>query len=294
MKKTFAFFIVGSGRSGTTLLRRLLMTRSNVYIPPETYVLGEVIRAFPLVRHLGWDATVCYVASKFEYHSEFRHFGIASLRSFAADMFSCPVEHQSLARLLDALFRHFGQANGFPTSRWGDKTPYNTFFLPELKSVFPKGKFIFSVRDGCDVVYSMLRAGRCRDATSAAMRWREANAAALKFEERHPECVMTIRYEGLVTDPERCTKAAIEFLGLEPCSGLDERKILAKMGDVNALDHHRNVINPVDSSRTGAGRLNLSAQEKQAIEPIIAPMLSLLGYEPDLGIFRGSSTSRCS
>ena len=35
--------IVGSGRSGNTLLRKLLMENCNIYIPPESYVLGQEV-----------------------------------------------------------------------------------------------------------------------------------------------------------------------------------------------------------------------------------------------------------
>lgn len=38
------FFIIGSGRSGNTLLRRILTKKNGIVIPPETYVLGKVIR----------------------------------------------------------------------------------------------------------------------------------------------------------------------------------------------------------------------------------------------------------
>ena len=39
------FFIVGSGRSGNTLMRRVLQTSPELHIPPETFVLGDCIES---------------------------------------------------------------------------------------------------------------------------------------------------------------------------------------------------------------------------------------------------------
>ena len=44
------FFIIGSPRSGNTLLRRLLTAHSQLHVPPETVVLRECILRF---RHYG-------------------------------------------------------------------------------------------------------------------------------------------------------------------------------------------------------------------------------------------------
>jgi hypothetical protein len=35
-------FIAGAGRSGNTLLRRMMMERLSIYMPPETYVLSRL------------------------------------------------------------------------------------------------------------------------------------------------------------------------------------------------------------------------------------------------------------
>jgi hypothetical protein len=49
------FFIIGSGRSGNTLLRKLLMENSRVVIPPEIPDLGSTIRRFTQVASTPWE-----------------------------------------------------------------------------------------------------------------------------------------------------------------------------------------------------------------------------------------------
>ena len=46
------FFVIGVGRSGNTLFRRILTAHSELHIPPETFVLGDVLADFRRVaRH---------------------------------------------------------------------------------------------------------------------------------------------------------------------------------------------------------------------------------------------------
>ena len=45
------FFIIGSGRNGSTLLGGMLNTNNNVFIPPEQYVLGYSLLKWNLKRY---------------------------------------------------------------------------------------------------------------------------------------------------------------------------------------------------------------------------------------------------
>ena len=60
------FFIVGSGRSGNTLLRAVLTGHSKVAIPPESYVLAKTIRRFRSYSFLNWSLLVRMILSEFE------------------------------------------------------------------------------------------------------------------------------------------------------------------------------------------------------------------------------------
>jgi len=57
------FFIIGSGRSGNTLLRRVLFNHSKLHIPPETLVLGHVIKLFNIHRNMAWKDIVYLIFS---------------------------------------------------------------------------------------------------------------------------------------------------------------------------------------------------------------------------------------
>jgi len=79
------FFIVGSGRCGTTLLRRELSNAASVHIPPETFALSDAIRVFKESAADDWNDIVEQVLAKFDYHPEFGYFELPSLRELAEE-----------------------------------------------------------------------------------------------------------------------------------------------------------------------------------------------------------------
>jgi hypothetical protein len=46
------FFIIGAGRSGTTLLRLILAGHSRLYVTPETWFIGPLVHELPLTGEL--------------------------------------------------------------------------------------------------------------------------------------------------------------------------------------------------------------------------------------------------
>lgn len=69
------FFIIGSGRSGSTLLRRILCANPELHIPPETYVLGPAISLWEATEGDAWPVRVGRILDLFERHPEFETFG---------------------------------------------------------------------------------------------------------------------------------------------------------------------------------------------------------------------------
>ena len=98
------FFIIGSGRSGNTLLRRILQASPELHIPPESYVLGPVIKAFRRHRKARWNDLVTLVAGAFELHPEFGAFGI-HLRELMPHLRSAAKSERNLAHGLSEVSR---------------------------------------------------------------------------------------------------------------------------------------------------------------------------------------------
>ena len=275
------FFIIGSGRSGNTLLRRMINNHSILKIPPETYVLGKAIRRYRQNRGMRWNDLVEYVFSAFEFHPEFETFDI-SLRPLVQELKNTPRSNRNLAYMLDRFYHYSCQKTGSNCVRWGDKTPLNTFYLERIFAIFPDAKFIHILRDGCDVVSSYVNSGIYKSLKEAAERWIASVELVEKFYMSHPSVGITIRYEELVSDPKNTLINLCGFLGVD-----FEEQMLAnisesnsnKMGDVEKRAHHSNVMKPVSVSSIGRGRAELSGEQKLLVDKIIGDQLKRLGYE---------------
>jgi protein-tyrosine sulfotransferase len=275
------FFIIGSPRSGNTLLRRILYAHPDLHIPPESYVLGKTIRLFRQYRTMNWPDLVYFILAQFEFHSEFETFEI-SLRPLAQRLIHAPENSRSLAFILDSLYRYHAEMKGIPCQRWGDKTPLNIFVLEKILSVFPDAQFIHVVRDGVDVVSSYLEANfQTADIDRGAKRWLSSIKEARRFIQRHPALCLEIRYEELVREPLSVILEICKFLNIEyNPQMMDSHKFAQDMGDVPMRGHHVAVSQPFSTLNIGKGRQQLSLVQKRRLQDLIGQELVQLGYEP--------------
>jgi len=282
------FFIIGSGRSGTTLLRRILFAHSALHIPPESYELGIAYHVYRRVRPLGWPYAVRSVLGVIGLYPEFYHFNM-DLEPVEERLQAVPKDERSLAKIIDILYREHARQHKISMSRWGDKTPMNTFFLPQIDSIFPDAQYIHMLRDGCDVVESYLRTGLKEQLQDAASRWRRATQLAQQWVEQHAERAIVVRYEALSTAPEDEARRVCRFLGL-PFEVAMIRKLdsVSSMGDASTLAHMKHVREPISSRYVGRGRERLSQAQRRALEQLIGRDLVRLGYpRPLLDANRG-------
>jgi len=272
------FFIIGAGRSGTTLLRRMLVASKQVHIPPETYVLAQVIEHYKRNAYQDWQDLVRDCMALFEMHPEFDTFQI-SLRPLLPQLRALPEHERSLAKMLDMFYRYHGEQTGMTSERWGDKTPINTFALDAIVSVFPKARFIHLLRDGVDVVHSFVSTGLISDVGLAATRWRDSVQLAYDFSRKHPTACLEVRYEALICDAKQEMKRICAFLDLPYNeAAVEQLEHVTDMGDMQAYTHYKHANQPISSQYLGKGRKALSAQELADIGVVLNDTLQAMGY----------------
>jgi len=275
------FFIAGSGRCGTTLLRRLLIEHARVVIPPENYLLAVSPRLMAMA-HGDWAAFCRLVLSNLVKHSgNWADFGIdaaAALPLFAA----MPAAQRSVAKFWHAFHalyaRHIGRES---TARWGDKTPSSVDALPDIVGIFPDARFVFMVRDVFDMAYSygsMAAAGRAGDYLGGARRWMVANTKLLDFCGRCAAQSIIVRYETLVLDADRELARVMAHLGI--ASSAANALTAVEAHDMAAQPDLRNVLRDVHRESIGKGHMLLADDAKAAISGIAGPLQTRLGYEP--------------
>lgn len=204
------FFIVGSGRSGTTLLQSILATHSRVAIPPETQFLGKALTEAKT--HLRGDK-VLDVEAVLEALRSSPY--MKPLAPFAATERFDRDRRWTVGQVIDGILTPYARSLG--KSRWGEKTPHHLWFWRDLDRMFPACKFIIIARDGRDVACSLSKVPWASDNLFLnAFRWKVELRKANGLESAlGPGRVMRVYYEDLVREPEKTVRALCRFLDLE-------------------------------------------------------------------------------
>jgi len=275
------FFIVGSGRCGTTLLRRLLQASPKVHIPPENWTFGACLADFRAYRvSLPWrtlvDSLLCrHVVENHRWFDDIPD----ELRRTLHELED---SQRSLARFYDEVYRYHGRCREATFERWGDKTPANVWKMEELLAVFPSARFIHLLRDGVDVVHSGSKIEKYQgEVVRPAKRWVSAVTTAREFAERHPDRLLTVRYERMCRAPEDVLQKVCEFVDVSYSPRLIARE--GHYGELQAarsIPHYEKVFGEISTDSIGKGRKNMSSAEKDKVRPHIDEVLQSEGYNP--------------
>jgi hypothetical protein len=283
----FPFFL-GRGRSGTTLLRAMFDSHSEMAIPQESHFvvnLGVIRRRFE--RRDGFN-TGRYLDELLS-HYGFRRWGVPETKlreAFAAE------QPATFADAIRTTFSVYAGTEG--KSRYGDKTPGYVMHIPLLANLFPESKFVHVIRDGRNVALSYLETGwGPRNLEENAIYWkrfvrRGRRAGRAVGPDRYRE----VRYEELLEDPEDHVRALCEFLDLGFEEGMlhyFERadKVIGNLRE-NQLRAHQNLRRPPTAGMRD-WRQELSRTDLGVFETIAGGLLEELGYEravPQLSLGR--------
>ena len=271
------FFIIGSGRSGNTLLRSILSGNSDISIPPESYRIPFAIKKFHIFNNRDWEDLVSQVLKEFEDCKEFYTWEI-DITDVQKRLENIADSKRTLSNIFDELFCTYAEKHSPGSKIWGDKTPMNTLYLDWIGTVFPRSKFIHIIRDGRDVASSYLKMERYDTILEAANRWINSIESAQSFGSKIKGNYIEIRYEELVTKPEEVIKDTCDFLDIDYDSKmLDHTKQVKKLGDTDK-EHHSNLSKPISSDSVGKWRNNLSESDQESITKLLHKHLQRLGY----------------
>jgi hypothetical protein len=209
---TVAFpFVVGVGRSGTTLVRAILDTHPDMAIPGESHFIPVMVK-----EGRRYEAPSGFRQDRFledlTRHQRFRRWGLPEERVRSSFSLDPPISLAAAIRRVYALV-----AEGRGKARYGDKTPAYVHHISSLAALFPEARFVHLVRDGRDVALSRLDHPTMSSSLSdLAVLWKRGVEKGRRTGGRlGPERYLEIRYEDLVKDPEGVARALCGFIGLE-------------------------------------------------------------------------------
>lgn len=275
MKKN-NFFVVGVGRSGTTLIRLMLNSHPNLAIPYETHFLTNYINQMDQYEPLNISDNIENLIKDMLNEELLRQWDVVP--SFS-DVISRLPETVTLADVIDAIYSLYAETHN--KIRWGDKSDYLDK-MHEINQIFPDTQFIHIVRDGRDVANSVMKMSwGPNDIYEAAEWWSEYVRLGQYMGLMLPkDRYMEIRFEDLVLQPKETLSKVCDFLG-EPYAVemLDYYKNSTSLIPDSRKSQHQNADASPKSSRTYAWKNSMSKSDVALFESYARDQLSAFGYE---------------
>lgn len=271
------FFVLGYGRSGTTLLRRMLSAHPNLFVAPE----NDVFQRLPsrIGSQLRDDAELRDLVAGFPPY--YRR--IYDLDQFVRDAAArLPLDVPSTAVLLQGASL-IGQHK--TTAQWGHKAPSEWPYLPTMRAWFPNARFLHLVRHPHDSTASMNEYQLQRYRTTPLVsiwQWRKAFRAIRRHgQELGPERYLMLRYEELVADPHATLDRASHFLGVstEHTARMVDFHSDPSAAHVDEGVHMERTQSEVTATRIGRAELSYSAGQAAMLDHVCRDELRELGYQ---------------
>jgi hypothetical protein len=269
-------FIVGCGRSGTSVLRRVLDGHSQLAVAHEgRFVAPLSRRRARYERDDGFDVEA-FAADLLVDPAVRGNLGL-SVEDVRAALDGAPVlDYPDAVR---RVFAFYAARQGKP--RYGDKMPAYVLRMPALADLFPEARFVHIIRDGRDVALSYQSvAWGPTTAEEAAIRWR-GNVRRGRRDGRRlgADRYREVRYEELVADPEPVLRSLCEFLDLAWDDAMLHHHVAA--GAVVAATrfpgaHQRLLLPPTRGLRDW--RRDMPERDVAGFEAIAGDLLDELGY----------------
>jgi hypothetical protein len=272
------FFLIGTERSGSNLLRLILTSHSRIAVPHPPHL----VRYFkPLEPRYGdlHDAAA------------FRRFvgDVRALLDTHIYPWDVPIDWERLAReavprdafgVQFALYAQYAAAHG--KARWGCKSTFHVAEVAPLRALLPGARFLWLYRDPRDVAASARKSVfSATHPVSSAELWRDQQRLAREAERDHDD-VLRVRYEDLLLDAQGQVRRICDFLGetFEPAMlRYHETAEARRSGELS--ESWKRTAEPIARDNRGKYRKVLSSQEIGWIEGICAEEMAELGYAPD-------------
>jgi len=211
--KNSGIFIVGSPRSGTTLLQSILASHSEIYSAPETSFFSRIIPRLGI-----------------EYGDPGARINRRCLETVAADfreMTGIELPSAFLEQNTDTDMRSLfesllGSFNNDNKPRWMEKTTLHARLLPAIARFYPQARIINLIRDPVACVGSMsvirptstddFRIRYISSLYDFAKLWDSCVGAVLEFPRQ--EQVLHLHYEALVQQPRETVTTICRFLDI--------------------------------------------------------------------------------
>ena len=217
-------FLVGSPRSGTSILTWCLGQHPNIFPVDESTGIGELALALAVCYQtkMGLGPDSLWSAMNMQREEFIATFGQTVNGLIQGHKVDLQRKWWKQAFAPNAPPHDFvaETASNSAKARWVDGTPAYSFHICGLRKLFPDALFVHIIRDVTPVVRSMLNFHRLAGVSLVANEqeaynlWFYSVSACLLAEQAYgPQVVFRLKYAELVNQPETSLRALLGFLG---------------------------------------------------------------------------------
>lgn len=230
-------FVVGASRSGTAMMRAILMKDPSVSLAGETHYFDDL-----RPRYIGKRVSEMSQEDRSKSADYFRAISVRpyGMRGNPEESWfsreELLVDAAAIGDDIDSIFEAYCKkvAHRDKATIWGEKTPRHVFRIDDILALYPLAKVICMVRDPRAVVASYrdwrsgevdLDIGRQLDKERvrasyniilASLMWRAAANASLQARQAHgDDRVRIVRYESVIDEPDETVRDVTKWLGLK-------------------------------------------------------------------------------
>ncbi|HET9729773.1 MAG TPA: sulfotransferase [Acidimicrobiia bacterium] len=269
-------FVVGAGRSGTTLLRLMLNEHPAISIPSESHFIAPLLQTFApnsVLSGTNIDTALSIVTSTPQWRDDFAHTP-GELRAAVG------TEPVTLAAFIDRVFR---LEVGPDPERWGDKTPAYLHCVRPLLECFPDAQVIAIVRDPRDVYLSLAELGWFGSTPWEIGRYIARNGALVERWRRQyaPSRYTVVRYEDVVLDTENTLRSVCSFLRVPYDESMDAffEHATSNVPSRELQQQHTKLLRAPRAEDVGRWRRESRLIDRAQVEALTNEMVIRHGYE---------------
>ena len=288
-------FIVGIGRSGTTLLTKILNKHSDIQCKPEANFLLFFLHHFK--QQIGFKSSdIDLIFDQIKTYSLSHpivgwNFDFDSAKNRIKKICDSD-KNLSYKNLCKHIYEQF-ETEGIEKTNAKiiiDKNPGYTILIDKLYEFSKDSKFIWLLRDYRANVLSRKQSAYLKSPAVAfnAIRWLYFNRIALNFQKKYPDNVLIVRYEDLVSNDRDITKEIYNFLKVDPNKIQNTDNITFKPShNIPALKNHEKYLTkkysdlnqPMNTSRVSSWKTELNNKEIILCETICGNFAEQFGYQ---------------
>jgi len=271
-------FILGLGRSGTTLLQSMLDAHPNVVAPPESKFILLLYPRFHSIKKWTEKDIKAFVEALYIDPLFGRYWGMVNKGKLLQDALNIK-DYADYATLCKLVCYHMRE-NKENVSLISYKVPLFTIFAEKLQLIFPETKFIHLVRNPYDNLYSHIKSYNIGDVSFVNRQWLGYNSYVEGLKQASPSRYFTIQYENMVKDSEASLKSISTFLDIEYSNVMLQQKLGEYKNEKEFKQVHESLMVPVNTSNVGKWKGKLTEEQIASTNAILGSYAkNKYGYE---------------